>query len=114
MTFDNPLLRRFGMVWAMATVCQIPVVMMISPTGALLTDVLKAIGFGLGVALPGAVVLLIGRKREDGALMPAIILVALAAFIMAWPVMKGGAYNGHFKTSARPADAAARPARPGD
>jgi hypothetical protein len=113
MTFDNPLLRRFGMIWAAAAVFQIPVVMLISPTGSLPLDVLKAVGFGLGVALLGGVVLLIGRKREDGAVMPAFILVAVVSFIMAYPVMKGGAYNGHFKASARPADAAAPRGRPG-
>ena len=113
MTFDNPLPRRFGMVWAAAAVFQIPVVMLISPTGGLPTDVLKAVGFGLGVALLGGVVLLIGRKREDGALMPAVILVAVVSFIMAYPAMKGGALNGHFKASPRPADAAGHPGRPG-
>ncbi len=75
MTFDNPLLRRFAMIWAAAAVFQIPVVMLISPTGSLPLDVLKAIGFGLGLALPGGVVLWIGRRREDGAVMPAFILV---------------------------------------
>lgn len=112
MTFDNPLLRRFGMVWAAASVFQIPVVMLISPTGSLPLDVVKAIGFGLGVALLGGIVLLIGRKREDGAVMPAFILVALVSFIMAYPVIKGGALNGHFRASARPAADAAHPARP--
>lgn len=114
MTFDTPLLRRFGMVWAMASVCQIPVVMMVSPSDSLPGDVLKAIVFGLGLALLGGIVLWLGRRREDGALMPAVILVALASFIMAYPVMKGGAYNGNFKTSARPGDASAPRGRPGD
>lgn len=112
MTFDHPLLRRFGMVWAMATVCQIPVVMMISRTGSLPGDVLKAMVFGLGLALAAGVVLWLGRKREDGALMPAIILVAVVSFIMAYPAMKGGAYNGAFKSSARPGDVAAPRGRP--
>lgn len=107
MTFDTPLLRRFGMIWAAAAVFQIPVVMLISPTGALLLDLVKAIGFGLGVALLGGIVLLIGRRREDGALMPAFILVAVVSFVMAYPVIRGGALNGHFKVSPRPADAAA-------
>lgn len=109
---NNPMVRRFGMVWASAAVFQIPVVMLISPTGSLPLDVLKAIGFGLGVALLGGVVLWIGRRREDGALMPAFILVALVSFILAYPAMKGGALNGHFKASPRPADAAARRAPP--
>ena len=112
MTFDNPLLRRFGMIWAGASVFQIPVVMLISPTGALLTDVAKAVAFGLGLALLGGAVLWIGRKREDGALMPAFILVAIVSFILAWPMIQGGARNGHFKISPRPADASARPAHP--
>lgn len=112
MTFDNPLLRRFGMIWASAAVFQIPVVMLISPTGSLPLDVVKAIGFGLGVALLGGIVLWIGRKREDGALMPAFILVALVSFGLAYPSMRGGALNGHFKASPRPADAAAHRAPP--
>lgn len=113
MLLDNLLLRRFGMIWAAAAVFQIPVVMLISPTGSLLLDVLKAIGFGLGVALLGGVVLLIGRRRDDGAVMPAFILVAVVSFLMAYPAMKGGAYNGRFKASARPSDAAAPRGRPG-
>lgn len=108
----NLLLRRFGMIWAAATVFQIPVVMLIAPSGALLTDIAKAAAFGLGLALLGGIALLIGRKREDGALIPAFILVAVVSFIMAYPAMRGGALNGHFKASARPADAAARRAPP--
>ena len=108
----NPLARRFGMIWACAAVFQIPVVMLISPTGSLPLDVLKAIGFGLGVALPGGIVLLIGRRREDGALMPAIMLIAVVSFIMAYPAMRGGALNGHFKASPHPAGADARRAPP--
>ena len=104
---NNPLVRRFGMIWAAASVFQIPAVMLMAPTGALLTDVLKAVAFGLGLALLGGVVLWIGREREDGALMPALILVAIVSFILAYPALRGGALNGHFKASPRPAAAAA-------
>jgi hypothetical protein len=109
---NTPLVRRFAMIWASAAVFQIPVVMLVSPTGSLPLDVVKAIGVGLGLALLAGVVLWIGRKREDGAVMPAFILVAVVSFIMAYPAMKGGAYNGRFKASARPADAAAPRAPP--
>jgi len=112
MTFDHPLVRRFGMLWAASAVFQIPVVLLTAPTGALSTDVLKAVAFGFGLALLGGVVLLVGRKREDGALIPALVLVALVSFVLAWPAMRGGALNGHFKASPRPADAAARRAPP--
>ena len=112
MTLQHPLVRRFGMIWASASVFQIPVVLLISQTGSLLTDVVKAIGFGFGLALLGAIPLWLGRKREDGALMPAFILVALVSFALAYPAMRGGAYNGRFKVSPRPADAAAPRALP--
>jgi len=112
MTPQHPLLRRFGMIWAASAVFQIPVVLLTAPTGSLPTDVLKAIAFGFALALLGGVVLLIGRRREDGALIPALVLVALVSFILAWPAMRGGALNGHFKASPRPADAAGRPAPP--
>lgn len=97
------MVRRFGMIWAAASVFQIPVVLLTGPTGSLPTDLLKAIAFGLGLSLLGGIVLVLGRKREDGALMPAFVLVALVSFILAWPAMKGGALNGRFKVSPRPA-----------
>lgn len=109
---NNPLVRRFGMIWAGASVFQIPVVMLMAPTGGLITDVLEAIAFGFGLALIGGVVLLLGRKREDGALMPAFILVAIVSFILAYPAMRGGALNGRFKASPRPAAGAVHPAPP--
>ena len=109
---NNPLVRRFGMIWAGASVFQIPVVMLMAPTGGLITDVLEAIAFGLGLALLGGIVLLIGRKREDGALMPAFILVAIVSFVLAYPAMRGGALNGRFKASPRPAADAVHRAPP--
>lgn len=112
MTLQHPLVRRFGMIWAAAAVFQIPVVMLTAPTGSLPTDILKAVAFGFALALLGGIVLFIGRKREDGALMPAFILVALASFILAWPAMKGGALNGHFRVSPHPAADAAHRAPP--
>jgi hypothetical protein len=112
MILQHPLVRRFGMIWAAAAVFQIPVVLLTAPTGGLLTDVLKAIAFGLALALLGGIVLLLGRKREDGALIPALILVALVSFALAYPAMKGGALDGRFKASPRPAADAAHRAPP--
>lgn len=112
MTLQHPFARRFGMIWAAASVFQIPVIMLTAPTGSLLTDVLKAIAFGFALALLGGIVLLLGRKREDGALIPALVLVALVSFALAYPAMKGGALNGHFRASPHPAADAARRAPP--
>jgi len=112
MTLQHPLARRFGMIWAAATVFQIPVVLLTGPTGELPTDVLKAAALGFALALFGGIVLLLGRRREDGALIPALVLVALVSFILAWPAMKGGARDSRFRPSHHPATGAVRPGPP--